>query len=352
MMKHSVLPLFLTGGILLLILAAPVLAESSAITGISPAVGYTGSTTSVTITGSNFNESSVKVRLMMEDESNITASVTYHTSSEIECKFTISSSRTTGDWDLVVINEDGSEVVESEGFGIRDSMALTSISPTSAQANNDSVDFTLEGSGLSDVSDVYLYNEDDDNITATLDEVNADEITGTFDLTDAAEDTYDVCVVDSSGTEECDLSFYVTTDAVGSIDVSSSPSGASIYVDSSYKGTTPDTVDDLIEGSHKVVLKMTGYNDWGKIVTVTEGDTSTVDADLVVITTVPTTVPTPPPTTPPTTVPTTVKTTRASTTAVLTTWPEETPTEESPVDPALVIGAVGIGLGLVVFRRP
>lgn len=352
MMNHSILLVFLTGGILLLILAAPVLAESSAITGISPAVGYTGSTTTVTITGTNFNESSVKVRLMMDDESNITASVTYHTSTEIECKFTISSSRATGDWDLVVINEDGSEVVESEGFSIRDSMALTSISPTSAQANNDSVDFTLEGSGLSDVSDVYLYNEYDDNITATLDDVNSDEITGTFDLTDAAEDTYDVCIVDSTGTEECDLSFDVTTDAVGSIDVSSSPSGASIYVDSSYRGTTPDTVDDLIEGSHNVVLKMTGYNDWGKFVTVTEGDTSTVDADLVVITTIPTTVPTPAPTTPPTTVPTKVKTTRASTTAVLTTWPEETPTEESPVDPALVIGAVGIGLGLVVFRRP
>lgn len=350
-MKHSVLPLFPTGIILLIILAVPVSAESSTISAISPAVGYTGSSTTVTITGTDFNESFVTVRLMMDDENNITAaSPTTLTSTQIVCRFTISSSREPGDWDLVVINEDESEVVEYGGFTIREPMILTSISPSDAQANNDSVDVTIAGTGLEEVSGLFLYNEDYDNITATLDELDSDEITGTFDLTGAEEDTYDVCVVDSYGTTECDLSFEITTDEVGSIEISSSPSDASIYVDGSYIGTTPDTADNLIDGYHKVVLRKTGYEDWGKMVTVTAGDISTVDADLVLI---PTPAPTTIPTSVPTTVPATIKTTRASTITIPTSWPgTATTTQASPVGSFGIIGAVGLGLGLAALKKP
>jgi hypothetical protein len=349
-MKHSFLTLFLTAMILLLISAVPVSAESSTITSISPAVGYTGSSTSVTITGTNFNESSVKVKLMMEDETNITSTITSFTSTEIVCKFTISSSRTTGAWDLVVINEDESEVVDTEAFTIRDPMTLSSISPTYAQTNNDSVDFDLEGTGLSDVSDVYLYNEDYDNITASIDDIDSDEITGTFDLTDADEATYDVCVMDSFGTAECDLSFEVTTDSVGSLDISSTPTGASIYVDSEYMGTTPDTLEDLNEGSHKLVLVKAGYSDWGKIVKVVSGSSTTVDADLsaiTVATTERTTVATP---VPAVATPVPVKTiVRTTTVKVPTPWPTSTTatttaTPASPLEGAVVLGAIGIGI--------
>jgi hypothetical protein len=348
-MKHSVLLRYLAGMILLLILAVPTTAELSTITSISPAVGYTGSSTTVTITGTNFNTSSVTVRLMMEDENNITAAdPTTLTDTSIVCKFTISSSKTTGDWDLVVINEDGSEVVKSEGFSIRDPMVLTSISPTYARTNNESVDVTLVGTGLADVSDLYLYNEDYDNITASnVDAVSSTKVTGSFDLTDEDEASYEVCVMDSFSTRKCGLSFEITTDAVGSIDISSSPTGASIYVDSAYMGTTPDSVEDLDIGSHKVILKKTGYTDWGKLVKVTEGGTTTVDADLEAITISPTPLPT--------TVPTTVKITQKVTTAkVPTAWPSSTTattntTQESPLDGAVVLGA--IGLGIVVLRR-
>jgi hypothetical protein len=344
-MKHVILPVFLAGMILLLILAVPVAAESSTITKISPAVGYTGSSTTVTITGTNFNESSVKVKLMMDDESNITSTISSFSSTSIVCKFTISSSKTTGDWDLVVINEDDSEAVKVEGFAIRDPMALASISPAYAQVNNDSVDVTVVGTGLSDVSSMYLYNEDYDNITASnVDAVSATKVEGSFDLTDTNEDAYYVCVVDSFGTPQCDLSFEITTDAVGSIDISSSPTGASIYVDGSYIGTTPGTADDLVEGSHKVLLQKSGYTDWAKMVKVTEGDTTIVDADLAAVTTAPTTVPT--------TLPTTVKTTVKSTLKVPTPWPTATTipaTTASPVDPVVIAGA--LGLGFVVLRK-
>lgn len=348
-MKYSGLTLVLTGMILLLIMAMPVTAETSTITSISPAVGYTGSTATVTITGTNFNESSVKVRLMMDDETNITSTISSHTSTSIVCKFTISSSKTTGAWDLVVINEDESEVVDSESFTIREPMTLTSISPTYAQTNNDSVDFTIKGTDLSDVSGVYLHNTDEGNITATnVDAVSETKVTGSLDLTDAGEETYDVCVKDSFGTAVCDLSFEVTTDSVGSIDISSTPTGASIYVDSAYVGTTPDTIEDLNEGSHKVVLVKSGYSDWGKIVKVTSGSTTTVDADLTEIT-LTTTMRTAVPTTIPTSAPTAVKTpVKVSTVKVPTPWPTSTTatatTAQSPLEGALVLGAIGIGI--------
>ena len=168
------------------------------------------------------------------------------------------------------------------------------------------------------------------------------------------EGEYEVCVVNSYDLVECDLEFDVAVIEVGSIAVSSSPSGASIYVDGTAYGTTPDTVDDLVEGSHKLVLKKSGYDEWGKIVTVEADEETEVDADLNAVTTVPTTVRTNEPASVyATSGPTTEKTTRASTIAIPTSWVDTTePTaEESPLDPVFVIGSVGIGLAIMALRK-
>lgn len=346
-MNHSARFCILLTVSLLLVAGVPAAAEESTISSISPSAGYLGSSTSVTITGTNFNETSVKVRLMMDDESNISATITSHTATEIVCKFTLSSSKTTGDWDLVVINEDDSEVVKVEAFTIRSAITLSSISPTCARANNESVDFTLKGSGLADIEEVYLYHEDYDNISASVDDTASSSVTGTFDLTDASEETYDVCVVDSAQTRKCGLSFEVTSDDVGSIEIASSPSGAGVYVDNDYYGTTPYTIDDLSVGSHKVLLKKSGYEEWGKYVKVTSGGTTTVDADLTAIVTEVTTAPTPAPTpvsvTP---VPTKTRTpARTAAVTVPTTWPSPTATTQaSPLGELVIAGGIGIAL--------
>ena len=174
---------------------------------------------------------------------------------------------------------------------------------------------------------LHLDNKAYDNITADdVDAVSATKVTGTFDLTDADDDTYDVCVKDSLGTVECGLSFDITTNEVGSIDISSNPSGASIYIDGTLKGTTPDTVDDLLVGSHKIVLKKSGDQDWGKMVTVEADDTVDVEANLYAVATAAT----PVPTTNPTTIPRTSRTTVKSTIKVPTTWADIPTTAASP----------------------
>lgn len=344
-MRNSLMKACLSGMVLVLILAVPAAAESSTITSISPEVGYTGATTTVTITGTDFNTSSVDVRLMMEDKSNITATISSHTGTKIVCKLTLSSAKTKGAWDLVVINEDGSEVVASEGFTIRSPMKLTSISPELAQANDDDVEFTVDGSGLADVTSVYLTSSSYGTVTAALDDIDSTDVTGIFDLTDVTDDTYDVCVTDDFGTIECDLEFEVTTDEVGELDISSTPTGASIYVDSEYMGTTPDVIEELSEGYHKVSLVRTGYTDWGKLVKITSGDTTTIEAELETITLVTTMRTQEPATTTPTAVPTTRATTRVtSSLTVPTPWPASTTTQESPAGIPAIIAAVGVAV--------
>jgi hypothetical protein len=344
-MKNSVFTSVIPGLILLFIVAVPVAAAT--ISSISPSVGYSdGKTRAYTITGTNFSSTAGDIWLEKSGEDDIDAySVTSWSSTEIVCRFRFPSATATGTWDIVVKGSDNVETRSNRVFTISSAMTLTSISPTHAQVNNDNVDFTIAGTGLKNVEDVFLYNSDYDNITAVdVVVMSSTKVEGTFDLTDTEVDTYDVCVVDDFGTEECDLSFEITTDEVGSIDISSSPSGASIYIDGSLEGTTPDTVEDLEEGSYNIVLKKSGYSEWGKVVKVRAGETSTVNAYLERTATVSTTVTT--------TRPTTARTTKVSTIKIPTTWPSATPTTAaSPVDPVLVLGAAGIALGLVVIRR-
>jgi len=231
-------------------------------------------------------------------------------------------------------------------------MTLTSISPTSGQIDDD-VDFTLVGTNLDDVEEVYLYYKNSDNITADSDFDISDDgkkIKGTFDLSDAEEGTYDVCVMDSYNVVKCDPSFKVTTNEVGSIDIASNPSGASIFVDGIANGTTPNTVD-IIAGSHKIILRKTGYEEWGKIVTVTDGETTEVNGNLNAISASATAAPTNNPAPVVTTRPTTARTTVKSTVKVPTSWADKpTTTAASPGDPVIIIGT--LGLAFLALRKP
>lgn len=349
-MKHPFLILGFIGTILLLTLV--VIPVSADITSISPTSGNRGDSVTITIKGTGFDlpsSSSYKyVRLYYDsDTTNITSSsITSKSSTKIVAKFTLGSTKTKGSWYVVVVNDDDSEYMSSSAFTISDDMTLTSISPTYAKTNDDDVSFTLVGTGLTDVEQVYLYNKNYDNVTTTDITASSSSVTGTFDLSDIDEATYKVCVMDSLDIRKCSSSvtFDVDTDAVGEIDISSSPTGASVYVDSTYVGTTPYAMTDVSVGSHTVKVSKTGYNDWSNIVKVTDGGTNTVAADLSVVeTTVITTVPT--------SAPTTIKTLlKVTTVKVPTTYPKTTTTTPaSPVEGAVILGA--IGLGIVVLHR-
>ena len=79
----------------------------------------------------------------------------------------------------------------------------------------------------------------------------------------------------------------------GSVTITSSPSGAEVYLDKEYHGTTPTTMNGVPPGKHTVEIRERGYNTWSQEVTVSSGSTTSVSASLVpVAASIPTTAPT------------------------------------------------------------
>ncbi|WP_128693075.1 PEGA domain-containing protein [Methanoculleus taiwanensis] len=69
----------------------------------------------------------------------------------------------------------------------------------------------------------------------------------------------------------------------GSIAVSSTPSGADIYLDNQYLGITPLTEAGVAAGSHTLLLKMNGYTDWSGEIQVTAGKSTEVTAGMMAV---------------------------------------------------------------------
>ncbi|MDN7025535.1 PEGA domain-containing protein [Methanoculleus sp. FWC-SCC1] len=68
--------------------------------------------------------------------------------------------------------------------------------------------------------------------------------------------------------------------STGSVSITSSPSGADIYLDNQYLGITPLTHSGVAPGSHEVRLALVGYQDWSNQVQVTAGQTTQVTAGM------------------------------------------------------------------------
>jgi hypothetical protein len=132
-----------------------------------------------------------------------------------------------------------------------------------------------------------------------------------------------------------------------SIYFETNPPGATIWLDGTNVGMSVFTYPNATPGTYTVLIRKSGYEDYTGSVTVLDGRRTTFyalltlpDEDTTVATTVATSTPVK-----------TATTIRKSTLNVPTPWPGATPTEASPVDPALAIGAAGIGTGLVAIRR-
>ena len=66
----------------------------------------------------------------------------------------------------------------------------------------------------------------------------------------------------------------------GELSVSSTPSGANVFVDNNFVGITPLTLKEIPAGSHVVTVRLTGYQEYEITTTVNSGTTSTVAAGL------------------------------------------------------------------------
>ena len=68
-------------------------------------------------------------------------------------------------------------------------------------------------------------------------------------------------VVTSGATAQATLTLIRVPTTVGSLHVTTSPSGADIYLDGVYRGPTPITIGSLAAGNHNVLLRLAGYQD-------------------------------------------------------------------------------------------
>jgi len=128
--------------------------------------------------------------------------------------------------------------------------------------------------------------------TATLDNSRTGTTPNTFDsvatgshtiqISRSGYQTYSGTVQVSSGsTTTVSVSLPPISSSVGSLYVASNPSGAQVYVDSAYRGTTPTTVGSLSPGTHAVLLRLSGYQDFSGTATIYAGQTTTMSANLV-----------------------------------------------------------------------
>ena len=59
------------------------------------------------------------------------------------------------------------------------------------------------------------------------------------------------------------------TSGKGTLQFSSSPQGAQIYLDKMYQGTTPSTLSGVLAGTHTLEFRDPGYQSWITNITVT-----------------------------------------------------------------------------------
>jgi hypothetical protein len=71
-----------------------------------------------------------------------------------------------------------------------------------------------------------------------------------------------------------------TLPTVGALAITTSPAGATIFIDGVQRGISPATIPRLFPGSHTLLLKLDGYQDLSAPVTVTAGQTEPVTVTL------------------------------------------------------------------------
>ncbi|HWQ67490.1 MAG TPA: PEGA domain-containing protein [Methanospirillum sp.] len=74
--------------------------------------------------------------------------------------------------------------------------------------------------------------------------------------------------------------FELTTLPTGSVKIESIPVNVQVYLDDIYKGITPVTIGDVQSGTHTLVMRLSGYQDWSTLVTILPGEEVLVSGSL------------------------------------------------------------------------
>lgn len=81
------------------------------------------------------------------------------------------------------------------------------------------------------------------------------------------------------GTGQSSAQIALSTDATGTVSVSTDPNGAEVYADDEFHGNSPVTLK-LKPGKHTIRVKMSGYKDWSRDMSVDGGSDAHLAANL------------------------------------------------------------------------
>jgi hypothetical protein len=71
-----------------------------------------------------------------------------------------------------------------------------------------------------------------------------------------------------------------TASGTGGIAITSAPQGANVYLEGTYKGVTPLTLQDVPAGTHALLITMKGYDDQQRSITVTAGSVQPLSVEF------------------------------------------------------------------------
>lgn len=270
---------------------------------------------------------------------------------------------------------------------------ISSVSPSTAPNNGD-IKVTIRGTGFNAESTVWMTSCTSKNIVyGTIKSWSSTSITAEFKFNGVTTTSYDVAVnspftdplgnyipkdvgvlrkgfeiYQGTGTTFTTTSTTGTTTVTTTRTTSSSsghgqnsvffetnPPGATISLNGDIIGTSTFTYYTDRDGSFEVVVKMSGYEDYvGRVNILSGGQRTRFYAALTPLaSTTNTGNATATPSASSSSAPVKTTTTiRKSTLKIPTPLGTDPPaTEESPVDPALALGAAGIAIGIALFRR-
>jgi hypothetical protein len=75
----------------------------------------------------------------------------------------------------------------------------------------------------------------------------------------------------------------IDTQNTGAINLTSTPSGASVFLDGSFKGVSSITLEKITPGKHMLKITKTGYQDWQQEVTVSSDKTIEIFVNLTLL---------------------------------------------------------------------
>lgn len=111
-------------------------------------------------------------------------------------------------------------------------------------------------------------------------------VRGDVNFSEGAAGTYSFCARIKEGyydippQEKCATLTVGQVPTGGIVNVSSTPSGAGVYMDSLYKGVTTIRIENVEPGQHSISIKKDGYKDYNTTITVTSGVVTNVTATL------------------------------------------------------------------------